>query len=191
MRNFNWLPTVIVFIVLFSSTALYGQPGKAEHDMLRMKVGKWQVKMVIQPKADGPKILVDSLMANRELIGNYCLHEEMYPKLNTVEKGFKRLSDLAFNVNENRWDYISIDTRITAGIMYFTFLDQKDGAITSFISSFPHPGFGENLAERGKSVFMRNVIKRIDDDHDQVLQYWRLTDQQEWLAVQYDYRRTK
>lgn len=125
------------------------------------------------------------------MIGDYCLHETMHPATGAKMPDFKRLCDLAYNLNEQRWDYASIDTRVTAGIMYFTYQGSNDSIITSFLTSFPNPGMGPGQKGRGQALYARNVVVKIDDNHDMVKQFWRLTDKTEWLAVQYDYTRSQ
>ncbi len=73
--------------------------------------------------------------------------------------------------------------------MFFTYQSAEKDSIVSFITSFPNPGFGPDKKGRGQALYARNVILKINKDHDIVRQYWRLTDQSEWLAVQYDYMR--
>jgi len=145
----------------------------------------------LSPSADVPAQIIKGLVAERVMIGNYCLHEIMHPAAGAKIPDFKRLCDFAYNLNEQRWDYISIDTRITAGIMYFTYLGSASNTITSFITSFPNPGMGPDKKGRGQALYCRNVVIKTDDNHDTVKQYWRLTDKPEWLAVQYDYTRKR
>jgi hypothetical protein len=175
--------------LLFAQTRLLAQDNATEHDYLKNRTGRWSVVMTLWTSPDAPPAIVRDLTAERAMVGDFCLHEVMYPSPGVKMPDFQRLSDLAYNVNERRWDYMSIDTRITAGIMYFTFLAADDTTITSFITSFPHPGFGPGHVDRGRAVYMRNVVVKIDRDHDLVKQYWRLTDHAEWLGVQYSYTR--
>jgi len=181
--------------LLFAGTVLPGnkifaQDGTVEHNYLQGKTGEWSVVMTLRPSADAPAQIISGLAAERIMIGDYCLHEIMHPAASVKMPGFKRLCDFAYNLNEQRWDYMSIDTRITAGIMYFTYQGTDSNTITSFITSFPNPGMGPGQKGRGQSLYCRNVVIKIDNDHDMVRQYWRLTDKTEWLAVQYDYTRS-
>jgi hypothetical protein len=177
--------------LLFAQTSLRAQDNATGHDYLKNKIGRWSVIMTLRPTPDAPPLVVRDLTAERTMVGDFCLHEVLHPSPIAKMPDFQRLSDLAYNVNERRWDYMSIDTRITAGIMYFTYLSADDTSITSFITSFPHPGFGPGHTDRGRAVYMRNVVVKIDRDHDLVKQYWRLTDQPEWLGVQYEYTRIR
>lgn len=181
--------TVFLILGLLFTDKIFAQAGSEEHKYLINKTGKWSVTMTLQPAADAPVQIIKGLTAEREMIGDYCLHESMHPASGVKMPDFKRLCDLAWNLNEQRWDYMSIDTRITAGIMYFTYQGSSDNTITSFITSFPNPGIGPDQKGRGQSLYSRNVVIKIDNDHDSVKQYWRLTDKAEWLAIQYDYIR--
>jgi hypothetical protein len=165
------------------------QQRRAGSERLKKMVGKWMVTMSLRPTSDAAPLVQEGLVADRTMVGDYCLNESMQPGPGAKIPPFQRISYLAYNVNESRWDYMSVDTRITAGIMYFMNFESNQDSITSYISSFPYPGFGPDLKGRGQSVYTRNVIIKKDDDHDMVKQYWRLTDKPEWLAVQYEYTR--
>jgi hypothetical protein len=182
---------ILVAFILLLTTAerLFAQNDIAAHNYLKSKTGSWSVTMTLWPAANAAPIVIKNLTAERTMVGDYCLHEVMHPAPGANMNDFQRLCDLAYNVNEQRWDYMSIDTRITAGIMYFIYSGSDDSTISSFITSFPHPGFGPDLQGRGKALYARNVVVKMDGSHDIVRQYWRLTDQAEWLAIQYEYSR--
>jgi Protein of unknown function (DUF1579) len=156
---------------------------------LSKKVGMWTVTMTLQPSVDAKPMTVTGMRAERTLIGAFCLHEIMQPINSASMPPFQRLADLVYNYNDARWDYMSIDTRITAGIMYFTNNPDTGDSIVSYILNTVHPGFGPKQIDRGKSMRVKNVIVTISPTHDIVRQYWKLTDGKEWLAVQYDYIR--
>jgi hypothetical protein len=192
MKIFKYIS---VIALLFAGTVLldnkiFAQAGKSERNYLKTKTGEWSVVMTFRPSADVPPQIINGLVAERIMIGDYCLQEIMHPLVGAKMPDFKRLCDFAYNLNEQRWDYMSIDTRITAGIMYFTYQGSNKNMITSFITSFPNPGMGPAQKGRGQALYARNVVINIDNDHDMVRQYWRLTDKTEWLAVQYDYTRS-
>lgn len=181
MKKLLFLPLILITCLIRAQSL--SPAAQRLHDM----VGKWDVVMTMWPAAGAKPVVTKGLMAERLLIGDYCINEVLYPGSDANSAAFRRVSDLALNRNENRWDYITIDTRITGGIMYFTYKDSDNKNITSVINSFPHPGFGPQLQDRGRSVYCRNVITRISDHKDMVRQYWRLTDRSEWLAAQYEY----
>lgn len=158
---------------------------------LAKKTGRWQVIMTIQPTIDAKPTQIKDLEAVRTMIGAFCLNEVMQPVKGAKMPLFKRIGNLDYNLNDARWDYMSIDTRITAGIMNFIYVESKGDSITSSIADFPHPGFGPKLVDRGKNVKVRNVIITTNNNHDIVKQYWTLTDGKEWLAVKYEFTRAK
>ena len=169
-------------------TSHYAQP---DMGYLNNKSGKWSVVTNIYPEAGAQPLVIPGLVAERSMIGQYCLHEIMQPGPGSKIPSFLRYSDLAYNLNERRWDYISIDSRVTVGIMYFTYLSSNKDSIVSFIPSFSHPGIGPDLKNRGLAVHARSVIVNIDQDHDLAKIYFRLTDQSEWLFMQYEYTRIR
>jgi hypothetical protein len=180
---------VLFILLLTTAERLFAQNDIAAHNYLKSKTGSWSVTMTLRPAADAAPIVIKKLTAERTMVGDYCLHEVMHPAPGINTNDFQRLCDLVYNVNEQRWDYMSIDTRITSGIMNFIYSGSDDSTITSFITSFPHPGFGPGLQGRGQAVYARNVVVKVDSSHDIVRQYWRLTDHAEWLAIQYEYSR--
>jgi len=178
----------LILTALLNVKITTAQTKSPASDRLRKMTGKWDVTMTMWPSIGAKSIVTKGLVAERLMIGDYCLNEAMYPGPDAVSvPAFQRISDLSLNRNEQRWDYISIDTRITGGIMYFTYKDSDEKTISSFNQSFPHPGFGPQMQGRGQAVSVRNVIRKVNDNHDMVQQYWRLIDKPEWLAVQYDY----
>jgi hypothetical protein len=175
---------------LHAQTISNTEKDSLESRFLKSKVGKWTVKMILKPAMDS-KPITQTFSARRTMIGPFCLHEIMQPSPGSDIPEFTRVCDMAYNKNENNWHYSSIDTRITGGIMFFVnFGDDKD-SISTHLLSFSHPGLGPQQEGRGKAVRSRTVIVRKNKDADIVKQYWKLTDQPEWLAVQYEYTRSK
>jgi hypothetical protein len=155
------------------------------------KTGYWNVVMSLQPAINMKPITIKNIEAVRTMVGAFCLHEVMRPAKGANMPDFLRYADLDYNYNDSRWDYMSIDTRITGGIMFFTNMPDVKDSIVSFMFNTTHPGFGPDQTDRGKSLRVRNVIITFDDNHDVVRQYWKLPDGNEWLAVVYDYMRRK
>ena len=154
---------------------------------LTKKTGSWDVVMTLQPTIDSKPITLKNIEAERSMVGAFCLHEVMHPVKGADMPLFQRYADLDYNYNDARWDYISIDTRITGGIMFFTNVPGTKDSIVSYILNTVHPGFGPKQTDRGKNLRIRNVIITLNPTHDIVKQYWKLTDGNEWLAVVYDY----
>lgn len=200
-KTINEAPkSIYISILLIFTTAFQGlaqtQADNAfyshkQSQWLSKKAGHWEVTMTLQPEKDAKPISIKGLEAERMMIGAFDLHETMQPAKGTAMPLFKRISDLDYNLNNARWDYASIDTRITAGIMFFTNYANEGDSIVSYLLDFPHPGLGLQQTDRGKNVRCRNVIITIDENHDTVKQYWKLTDGEEWLAVRYDYTRAE
>jgi hypothetical protein len=189
---------VSIFTFLFIHFNINGQ-NQADSDFyktkqskwLSKKIGAWNVIMTLRPVANKDPLVVEGLVAERSMVGAFCLHEIMHPATDASMSLFERLSDLDYNLNDDRWDYISIDSRITGGIMYFTSYESSNDSIVSYILNFPHPGFGPEQKDRGKNVRVKNVIISLTADHEVIKQYWKFTDGAEWLAVKYEYLRKK
>jgi hypothetical protein len=186
--SFFCLATMQAYCQAQADSAFY----KTEQSQgLTKKVGIWDVVMTIQPTIDTKPIIVKDLEAERTMVGAFCLHEVMHPAKKATMPTFQRNAELAYNYNDARWDYMSIDTRITGGIMFFSNMPDVKDSIVSYILNTVHPGFGPKQIDRGKNLRVRNVIITIDSNHDMVKQYWKLTDGMEWLAVVYDYVKGK
>ena len=189
---------ISILIVIFCAVTLQGFSQNqadssfyksTESKWLTKKTGMWNVTMTIQPTIDSKSIIINGMEAQRNMIGAFCLHEIMQPSKGEAMPLFNRISALDYNFNETLWDYISIDTRITAGIMFFNYHSSAGDSIVSYIQGFPHPDLGPKQTDRGKTVRVKNVVITIDENHDAVKQYWKLTDGVEWLAITYDYVR--
>lgn len=166
--------------------ALQNQP---QAQWLKRQVGTWQVTMTAQLLPGARPMVTKGIVAERSLINDLCLYEVMRPVAGSGIADFQRISYLAYNLNERRWDYVSMDSRITAGLMYFVNFESNADSITSYIASFPYPGFGPEDKVRGMSVAARNVIVSPTSDHQVVRQYWRFAAGSEWKGMEYDYSR--
>ena len=188
--------SIFVFFIMHFHGIAQSQADSAfyktkQSQWLSKKTGTWNVTMTLVPVANTDPIVISGLLAERSMVGAFCLHEVMHPAPGTSIPLFQRLSDLDYNLNDERWDYMSIDSRITGGIMYFANYESSNDSIVSYILNFPHPGFGPEQKDRGKNVRVKNVIISLTADHEILKQYWKFTDGAEWLAVKYEYMRKK
>jgi hypothetical protein len=191
----NIIASISVFLIMHFNLIAQNQADSAfykrsQSQWLSKKTGTWNVTMTLRLVANIDPLVVGGLLAERSMVGAFCLHEVMHPGPG-ASMLFQRLSDLDYNLNDERWDYISIDSRITGGIMNFTNYESSNDSIVSYILNFPHPGFGPEQKDRGKNVRVKNVIISLTPDHEIIKQYWKFTDGAEWLAVKYDYLRKK
>lgn len=190
----KYLTAVYLIVLIFGNKVCYAQADSAfyrieQSKWLTRKVGDWNVTMTLQPQENAKPIVIKELEAKRVMVGAFCLHEVMQPSAKTKMPSFLRYADLDYNFNDNRWDYMSIDTRVTAGIMFFNNVPDVKDSIVSYMLNTVHPGFGPEQVDRGKNLRVKNVIITINANHDIVKQYWKLTEGNEWLAVIYDYVR--
>jgi hypothetical protein len=103
---------------------------------------------------------------------------------------FRRISYLAYNSTDSRWEYSSIDTRVTGVMTRSNFGGDIASEITFYIASFTLPvEFGEKMG--GRAVRLRDVMRRRSADRDELLQYWTPPGGGEWLAVHYEYSRRR
>jgi len=93
------LATLISTIVILKG---FAQSGETPHQYLADKAGKWSVVITLKLGANEPEQVVKGITAERSLVGDHCIHELMQPAGNLKMPDFKRLADLAWNLNEQR-----------------------------------------------------------------------------------------
>jgi hypothetical protein len=144
--------------------------------------------MTMRPSAAAQPIVVTGLVAERTAIGPY-LQEVMRPAPDSNVKDFRRIDYLTYNTLQARWQYLSMDTRATVGLMYAQGLDDdSEDTITVYFSDAPGPTeLGPALD--GRFMRARHVLTRESEDREVVRQYWTFSGAPEWLAVEYRYLR--
>lgn len=157
-------------------------------ELLAKRVGTWSVVMTLRPNATASPVVVSGLVAERAVIGPY-LQEIMRPAPGSSAADFRRIDYLTFNPLQARWQYLSMDTRATVGLMFAQgFGGEVDGDITVYFSDFPGPTeLGPDVA--GRYLRARHVVTRDTNDHEFSRQYWSVDGSPEWLGVQYEYTR--
>ena len=173
----------------FSQPADSTMQNESHARWLKNLTGTWQVTMTAQPMPDAKPMVVKGIVAERSMVNDFCLYEVMRPAPGSGVPNFQRISYLAYNFNERRWDYISIDSRITGGIMFFTNVESNQDSITSYMFNFPYPGFGSYQKAKGTATSARNVILTRNDREQVVKQYWWFAGGPEWRGMQYEYTR--
>jgi len=165
-------------------------PAKASPatDLLEKRAGTWTVVMTLRPGATAPPVVVSGLIAERSVVGPY-LQEIMRPAPGSGTADFRRIDYLTFNPLQGRWQYLSMDTRATVGLMFAQgFGRETDGDITVYFNDFPGPTeLGPDVG--GRYMRARHVLTRNTSDHELARQYWTVDGSAEWLGVEYEYTR--
>jgi hypothetical protein len=159
-----------------------------ETDLLRTAVGTFDVRNKLWPVAGAEPIVTDGV-ARRRMVDDLYLEEIMEPGAGAAEP-FSRICYLDFNPLSGRWEYVSLDTRIPAQLMYELSNDRtlgKESTVVLHLPVFALPGWGTDVT--GQSVRQRREISLADPDHQEVRQYWSLPNASEYLAVEYLYSR--
>jgi hypothetical protein len=157
-------------------------------ERLKKMTGIWDVTMTVQFTPDASPIVVKGLTATRTMVGQY-LQETMKPDPSSGVPDFTRISHMLYNKADNRWEYVSIDTRISGIMNRENFGNEQGDSITLHIMNFTLPGFGEQFD--GKALRLRDVLIRHSVDKDELKQYWTPAGGKEWMAVHYEYTRRK
>lgn len=144
--------------------------------------------MTMRPTADAEPLVVTGLIAERTIIGPY-LQEIMKPGPGSEAQDFRRIDYLTYNPLQSRWQYLSMDTRATVGLMYAqgTSRDEEPDLTLYFTDSPAPTELGPAVS--GRFMRARHVLTRESDDRELVRQYWVVGGSPEWLAVQYEYTR--
>lgn len=73
--------------------------------------------MTLRPNAAASPVVVSGLIAERSVVGPY-LQETLRPAPGSSAADFRRIDYLTFNPLQARWQYLSMDTRATVGLMF-------------------------------------------------------------------------
>lgn len=160
-----------------------------EAQALAERAGTWDATFTSWEKPGSPPVVTSGLVAEREMIGP-MLQEKLHPDTGKPGPSWVRVDDLTFNRTEGRWDYMSMDSRVAAGIMVAWSLD-RDPAARVFLTFLPFstPGTGQEVS--GQMLRMEEVVIHQDADHETKDQYFTSADgiATKWLAKRYSYTR--
>ena len=162
-----------------------GPEGRA----LAQRVGTWDATFTSWDKPGDEPVVTGGLVAEREMIGP-MLQERLHPAEATPGPSWTRVDDLTFNRTEGRWDYMSMDSRVAAGMMSAWSLDH-DPAERVFLSFLPFSTPGTGQTATGQMLRMEQVVIHQDADHEVKDQYFTAVDgvAVKWLAKRYTYTR--
>ena len=164
-----------------------GPEGKA----LAERAGTWDVTFTGWSKPGAVPVTTTGLTAEREMIGP-MLQERLRSSPAGSGAAWTRIDDLTYNRLENRWDYMSMDTRAPVGLMpaYSVGRDPVDRIVLSFL---PFATPGNEPQAIGQLLRMEQIIIHLDNDHKEKDQYFMPADgaATRWLAKRYTYTRRR
>jgi hypothetical protein len=165
-------------------------PG-VEADSLAARAGWWNVVETVWARPGAVPEVIRNQVAQRRMVGVY-LQEMLYSSDQPAEAKVHRMDYLGFNRVTGRWEYLSMDTRVAAGLM--PAWSYERGAINRIhiqFESFALPGAG-NLVT-GQLLRMEEIIEQTGPDAETKDQYFILADGSgtKWLAHRYAYARKK
>jgi len=165
-------------------------PG-AEQRWLERSVGTWNVTFTAWPSSDATPIVTNGLVAERTMVGA-LLHEVMRPAPGSSGGDFRRIDYLDYDRIEGRWKYASIDTRLPVSIMpAWSFDKGEPDKIRLPFEPLGFIGFGPEID--GRLTRSDMVITRVSADRELKRQHFIRADGTgaAWLAVQYEYTRSR
>jgi hypothetical protein len=177
-------------------------PG-VEARALARRAGTWDVVMTLRPRPDAAPGVSTGRVAERTMCG-LVRQEGLRPapasRANaTPASDFRRISYLTYNRVEGRWQYVSLDTRLPAGIMPAwsaggSAAGSAGGEGRTLVLEFEALGFvGFGAEVEGRLTRSNYVLTGDGGDRETARQYWTQADGtgRSWLAVQYDYARRR
>ncbi|WP_232280359.1 DUF1579 domain-containing protein [Sphingomonas sp. PAMC 26605] len=161
-----------------------------ENARMAQRVGTWDVVLTAWASPGAAPTTIRAV-AKRRMIGQALQEIITYPRgADGVET--QRLDLLSYQRVEGRWKYVSLDTRVPAGLMpAFSFGPGEDGRITLVFEPFAFPAPG--VAVVGQLLSMDQVITDQGPDRDMKEQRFMLADGtgRMWLANRYAFTRRK
>jgi hypothetical protein len=166
------------------------QPGPEEL-ALRRQVGTWDVVTTMWPSASAQPIVTRGLIAERTMVGS-ILQEEMRPAPGSSVADFRRIDYLHFDRIEQRWKYVSMDTRFPVSIMpAWSFSGARGDTIRVEFAPQGFVGFGAEV--EGRFMVADLVVTRSDADHEAKRMHFNMArgEGAPWLFVEYIYTRRR
>ena len=127
-----------------------------EGQALAQRVGTWDATFTSWDEPGAAPVVTGGLVAEREMIGP-MLQERLHPAEGTPGPSWTRVDDLTFNRTEGRWDYMSMDSRVAAGMMSAWSLDH-DPAERVFLSFLPFSTPGTGQTATGQMLRMEQIV---------------------------------
>lgn len=181
-------PTPLVGVTASDSMNAPGPEGAA----LAARTGLWDVVETIWPQPGASAEVVRGQVAERRMVGLY-LQEVIHPSpQEPAAAAVNRLDYLGFNRVTGRWEYLSMDTRVPAGLMpAWSFEADTPKRIRVQFEPFAVAGGG--AAVSGQMLRMEQLIEQAGPDADSKDQYFILADggATKWLAHRYTYTRRR
>ena len=158
-------------------------------EALARRVGLWDVTETVWASPGAAPVTTSGLVAERRMMGS-LLQEFIRPPSDVAHEAIRRTDLLSFNRVESRWDYVSFDTRVPAGLMP-AWSDVPGDGTTIELSFAPFAFVGSGKDVTGQLLRMEQVIRYPDPGHDVKDQYFTMADgtATKWLAHRYAYAR--
>ena len=171
-----------------SAAASMNLPG-AEATALAARTGLWDVVETFWPRPGAAPQTTRGEVAERRMVGLY-LQETLHPAPGDAQVA--RIDYLGYNRVTGRWEYLSMDIRVAAGLMpAWSYTRDPVEGIRVLFEPFALPGDGPNVS--GQLLRMEQLIVQAGPDADTKDQYFILADGSgtRWLAHRYAYRRRR
>ncbi|SHN31321.1 Protein of unknown function [Duganella sacchari] len=165
-------------------------PG-ADAAALAARAGWWDVSETVWARPGAEPAVIHGQVAHRQMVGLY-LQEMLYASAQRSDAALHRMDYLGYNRVTGRWEYLSMDTRVAAGLMPAWSYEHDDvRRIRIQFEPFAFPGAGATVS--GQLLRMEEIIEQTGPDTETKDQYFILADGSgtKWLAHRYAYARRK
>jgi hypothetical protein len=188
---------IMLLLPVFSFAQQKNSPKEAlnqmgtENSILAKRAGLWDVTETVWAYPSAKPVVSTGLIAERVMIG-LMLQEFIRPLKDTLHHDVKRTDLLTFNQLENRWNYVSFDTRVPLGLMPAWGNIRGDGT-TIELNFAPFAIVADEPDIKGQLMIMDQSVIYKDENNDVKDQYFMLANGKgtRWLGRRYNFTRIK
>ena len=171
--------------------AARGEPASGSvTPLIRQMAGNWRVEPKMWPGPDAKAIELPKATAQRRIVNDAFLHEEMTAAADSQQDAFTRVAYVSFNTINQQYEYFSLDSRLPQ-MMSYTLPganEARAGQIELRGSSFVAPAWGQ---ANNVPFMYRLTIGAVEGDRQIVRLFLKEQRAQarEFLAFEYLYIR--
>ena len=165
----------------------YAKPGE-RHAALAPLIGRWAVAMTTHAP-DGSSTRSDDVRAVKTWFGDgRYVREDVDGTFGGIRH--EKLTILGFNNIRERYEYTTADNHDAVVTFYITApgADIANRRRIEVFTDYVDAGQGEDAT--GALVVIRTLIEIVSDDHHTLRNFYKAPGREEYLFLQYDYRRT-
>lgn len=165
-------------------------PAESVTPLIRQMAGNWRVEPKMWPGPDAKAIELPEATAQRRIVNNAFLQEEMIGAAGSQQEAFTRIAYVSFNTINQQYEYFSLDSRLPQMMSYALpgANQARDGQLELRGTSFVAPAWGQ---AKNVPFMYRLTIGAVERDRQVVRLFLKEQRPQtkEFLAFEYLYIR--